>query len=409
MEKPDLYFEIAELFTKFLEGKLSTEESEKLNKWIAEDKAHQRLWEDITNPEFLENRLQHWENSDLNTSWTLLHANLFAKGKPYHKKLVFKKVMRYAAIFIPALFLLGVGWYLFGNNGTVKQSATQTDLTGVHILPKGKIARLVLGNGKVVQLAGGMKTDILQKDGTRAKNTGNAIHYLAGRQEADAGSIYNTLLTPKGGEYQVVLSDGTKVWLNAASSLRFPTRFTGDTRKVYLTGEAYFEVGQDPAHPFVVRTDGMDVTVLGTSFDVASYPDEPAKKAVLVDGAIKIENTKSGLNKVLKPGYEALINPDESHIHVQKANVAAALSWKNGLFIFDSESLGSIMRTLTRWYDVDIVYSEGVDTLFHFTGRIKRYENITGILHLIEITQKVSFVVEGRNIKVMPWNDHDKS
>ena len=202
----------------------------------------------------------------------------------------------------------------------------------------------------------------------------------------------------------VELSDGTKVWLNAASSLRYPTQFNGKERKVYLTGEAYFEVAKDAAHPFMVKADRMDVTVLGTKFNVSSYPDDPIQRTALAEGSVLINDAgqlaENGDGVMLKPGYEAAIRKNGRRIHVNKVNMEAALAWKNGMFIFDGESLGSMMRKLSRWYNVEVKYDDGVDTLFHFTGRIRRYEDITGILRLIELTGKVGFTLKDHELHV---------
>jgi ferric-dicitrate binding protein FerR (iron transport regulator) len=192
--------------------------------------------------------------------------------------------------------------------------------------------------------------------------------------------------------------------LNAASSLRYPTRFTGKVRKVFLSGEAYFEVAEDERHPFVVDAGNTNVTVLGTKFNISSYTNDPGQKITLAEGSVLVNEKRNDKNKgvVLKPGFEAVIRNNENNVRVNKANVEAALAWKNGMFIFDSESLGSLMRKLSRWYNVDVKYDDGVDTLFHFTGRIRRYEDIAGILHLIELTGKVKFSLRQHEIEISP-------
>lgn len=420
MKQRGSYFEIAELVTKFLEGKLSQDESEKLKAWINENEEHQRIWQRITDPVYLEKRLQYWENKNTDIHWKTLNAELSRRS--FTRRSIFHKTMKYAAIALPLLLVLGVGWYFLGQKEKKQQPVVQTaTLTGVHILPKGKIARLVLGNGQVVNLNDSLHKTITEKDGTKVSNHGSTLHYLSHNQGKETKVIFNTLMTPRGGEYQIVLADGTKVWLNAASTLRFPTQFNDEERKVYLSGEAYFEVAPHPQPfspkgrggptPFIVNTGKMDVTVLGTKFNVSAYADDAKQIATLAEGAVRVkygEGNKNSNGILLKPGYEAVVTESNNKIQVNKANVKAALAWKNGLFIFNSETLGHIMRTLSRWYDVEVRYEDGVDTLLHFTGRIRKYKNITGILKKLEMTGKVQFNVEGKEVSVTHIGERQK-
>lgn len=408
MKQPGPYFEIAALITKFLEGKLSQEESAKLQGWVDESKRHQKIWERLINPDYLENHLHFWENKNTAECWEQLEETLSRRdgtsGVMSLKKTIGKS-LRYAAVIIPLVLLCGAGWYLMNRRHKAGVSNHEETLAGVHIMPLGKVAQLVLGNGTVVSLNDSLRETLTEKDGTKVKNGDNAISY-SGNFKNTKETVYNTLITPRGGEYEIVLADGTKVWLNAASSLHYPVRFSGKERKVSLNGEAYFEVAKDGKHPFVVNAGNTNVTVLGTKFDISAYNDDPSQKVVLAEGAVMVNEVNSPADRrntgvLLKPGFAAIIKGNYP-ISVSKADVEAAIGWKNGLFLFDGESLGSIMRKLSRWYNVAVKYNDGVDTLFHFTGRIKRYENITGILKLIELTGKVKFGVIGKEVVVMP-------
>lgn len=405
MKQPDNNFEIAELVTKFLEGQLLNEESEELNNWIAESEDNRRIWQRMIDPVYLEKKLQYWNDKDSDIHWQALRNDL-DKRRPTWKT-VSLKALKYAAILIPILLFSGIGWFLLGKKDKNKGAEQTTDLVGIRILPKGKIAKLVMGNGKIVQLTDSLKGAITEKDGTKVRNQGSTLHYLADNKDKEDIAIFNTLITPRGGEYQIILADGTKVWLNAASSLRFPTQFKAKERKVYLSGEAYFEVAKDEQHPFIVNARKMDITVLGTEFNVSSYPDDSKQTTTLAEGSVRINYKNANIgNKegvLLQPGYEAVINAYSDKIQVGKANIKAALAWKDGLFIFNSEPLGQIMRTLSRWYNVKVNYEKGMDTMLHFTGRIRKYKNITGILEKLEMTEKIQFNVEGREVKVIKF------
>lgn len=396
-------FEIAAMVNAFLEGRLSGEESDKLSAWIAQNDQNRQTWAQLTDPDYLEKRLAYWNTPDLNTNWRRIESEI-RKHRPAQLT-AFRKSFKYAAILLPFLLIGAAAWYLV-TNANKSNSTHALDLAQTHILPKGKVARLVLGNGQVINLSDSLPDAITEKDGTTLRNKGSILSYSSGDKE-NAMMIYNTLIIPKGGEYQVTLSDGTKVWLNAASSLRYPTRFKGDERKVFLSGEGYFEVAKDVKHPFIVEAGNTEVKVLGTRFNMSAYTEDAKKRITLAEGSVRVgqkgeeEERENGV--LLKPGYGAIVKED--YIQVRKVNVQAALAWKDGMFIFDSESLGSIMKKLSRWYNVEIKYENGVDTLFHFTGRIKKHEELSGILHLIELTGKVKFSVEGNEIDVRSANN----
>jgi ferric-dicitrate binding protein FerR (iron transport regulator) len=403
MEGPEQYIQIAELLAKFLKGHLNRQESEIVDSWIQENPRNRRLWEKLTNPDFLENRLKYWrQGEDTELSWRGLAAEIYADRNK--TRFTIRRALSYAAIILPLLLACGAGWYILSHSGKKPPVARETGLTGINLLPHGKVARLILGNGQILNLNDSLHDLITEKDGTKLQNQSSSIIYSAGDHTDKTIQIYNTLITPRGGEYQIRLSDGTKVWLNASSSLRYPTQFNGKERRIFLSGEAYFEVAKDADHPFVVNSGNMDLTVLGTRFNLNSYPDDPQQKTTLAEGSVKISNLNRGVEVrdavFLKPGYEAVILKNDAGIRVNAANVEAALAWKNGLFIFDNESVGAIMRRLSRWYDIDIKYDSKMDNQFHFTGRVQRYENITGILKLLELTGKVHFNLENRELHV---------
>lgn len=207
---------------------------------------------------------------------------------------------------------------------------------------------------------------------------------------------YNLIETPRAGQYQINLPDGTKVWLNAASSLRYPSRFSGSKRIVALTGEGYFEVAKNKQHPFVVKTDRQEVQVLGTHFNINSYTDESSTNTTLVEGSVRV-TTLDGKNRLLKPGEQSQLKGDE--IEVSDVDTENVLSWKNGDFVFKGDDFKSIMRKISRWYDVEVIYQGDFDDL-KFGGYISRTKNISSVLSIMESTGKVHFNIKDKRITV---------
>jgi ferric-dicitrate binding protein FerR (iron transport regulator) len=208
--------------------------------------------------------------------------------------------------------------------------------------------------------------------------------------------VYNTLATPKGGQYGLVLPDGTRVWLNAASSLRFPTAFTGRERRVELKGEGYFEVAGDKSRPFTVQVrDGMEVEVLGTHFNIMSYEDEPAVRTSLLEGMVRV--TEGGTGRLVRPGQQAEWSPG-GEVIVHDADVGDAVAWKNGFFQFHIASIEEVLRQLSRWYDIEIQF-EGKKPEGHFEGEISRSNSLADVLRMLAVNG-LRFRLKGRTLIV---------
>lgn len=272
------------------------------------------------------------------------------------------------------------------------------------IVPGSSKAILVLGNGAEIALSDSAGPQIIEKDGARVSKLARQLVYQSGASGQEGEEVqYNTLITPRGGEYAVVLPDGTKVWLNADSRLYYPTRFTGSERKVELKGEAYFEVVHNAAQPFEVVVNGLKVTDIGTRFDIRAYGDEPAIKTTLVEGKVKVENMNAaaGAPVLLHPGSQAVTPASGGEIRIVKTDIDDVLGWKNGLFIFDGESLGGIMSDISRWYDVNVQFDNPAEQRLHFTGSIRKYGEIQTVLHLLALTGEVRFTIEGHKVSVI--------
>lgn len=269
----------------------------------------------------------------------------------------------------------------------------------VNDLPPGtNKAVLALASGQKINLSDAANGRLLQRRGISiVKSKAGQVRFEYAGTTAVAEQ--NTISTPNGGQWQIRLPDGSQVWLNAASSLTFPTTFNDvDKRIVKLHGEAYFEVAKDAAHPFIVISGDQSVEVLGTHFNINSYNDEPEVKTTLLEGSVKVCIKGNHRPSILQPGQQSI--SDHQQLRVKSADTDAVLAWKNGYFQFDDESINSIMRKLSRWYDVQVDYAGSLPAT-GINGRISRNKNISQVIKALEATQTVHFKMEGRRITVM--------
>jgi len=296
------------------------------------------------------------------------------------------------------LFLLSFGAIFFIRKTGNTQKADLAHNT--IITPGGNKAILTLANGQKISLTDAQKGQIVQQKGVQISKTADGqLVYTAADDSNDgsnaiAAAQYNTMETPRGGQFQLFLPDGTRVWLNAASLLKYPVNFgvTGE-RRVELTGEAYFEVAHNKDRPFRVVTNRQVVEVLGTHFNVSAYDDEPNAKTTLLEGSVKV----SGGDKsaMLKPGQEASLT---DHLKVSDVDTEEAVAWKNGYFRFDDERLETVMRKVSRWYNVDVVYRDNDVKDDLFAAVTTRFANISTLLKIMEQTSDVNFSIEGSKI-----------
>lgn len=285
-----------------------------------------------------------------------------------------------------AVLFIAMGIYVFYG----KPEIPEPGLALVNNIPPGKnMATLTRSNGQVISLSESKRG--LQVDGVKMAYQDGSQLDLPPRELLLSDNEILTAATPLGGTYQVILPDGTHVWLNAGSSIRFPVKFTGSHRRVELNGEAYFQVAKNKRRPFIVSNEGQEVEVLGTHFNINSYKDEDAIKTTLLEGAVKVNNTQ------LRPGQQSVMS--QHTIKVIEANTEEAIAWKNGYFRFDNENIESIMRKISRWYNVSVVY-KGDLTEVALNGTISRSKNIGEVLELLELTRLVHFKVEGRRVIV---------
>jgi ferric-dicitrate binding protein FerR (iron transport regulator) len=284
-------------------------------------------------------------------------------------------------------------------------SAYKNDLS-----PGGNKATLTLANGATIVLDSASDGRLAQQGNAAIVKTGSGQLSYTALGGKPGETLYNSLSTPRGGQYRIVLPDGSKVWLNAASSLRFPTAFTGAERKVELTGEAYFEIshvsitGTDKRMPFIVRTGNEEIEVLGTHFNVNAYPDEEVINTTLLEGSISIRRPLSTVNRqlstILTPGQQASLNTTGEIKITDDVNTDEVVAWINNRFYFRSADIKTVMRQLARWYDVEIDYRKQVQG--RFNAEIPRNTYASDVLKALELTGKVKFGIEGKKIIVMP-------
>jgi ferric-dicitrate binding protein FerR (iron transport regulator) len=334
----------------------------------------------------------------------------FVELKPYNAP---RRIGRYFRWMAAASIFLAVGISgLYHWNARRSRQASGAPIAGASrrdLLPGGNKATLLLGDGSVVNLGAAQNGVIKRVAGTSIdKHEGQLVYRLsadagagdgAGRPNVNIAPEANTIETPRGGEYQVVLSDGTKVWLNAASSLTYPTAFTGQDRQVQLKGEAYFEVAENKDKPFVVTMGEMRVNVLGTHFNVMAYDDENTIKTTLLEGAVKV--SKGQASNLLRPGQEAALDKSSGSLRSRDVDVDEAIAWKNGVFQFGGVSIEAVMREIARWYDVEVEY-QGRVTNQHFRGTISRSVDASEVFKMLELTGAVNFTIEGKKIIVRP-------
>lgn len=300
-------------------------------------------------------------------------------------------ICKYAAIFIFLVVVATVAIYKSSNEPQpLSQVAEQ-------IVPGGKKAVLILDNGEAIDLKSTSGVELKEKDGTVIQVDSTALNYQQAPARTSEKLAYNKVNVPRGGEYQLTLSDGSKVQLNSMSSIRFPVQFAQDCRLVELEGEAYFEVSKT-GQPFIVQTKGMKIEVLGTSFNISAYANEEYQ-TTLVSGSVKVQ-TENGSNRILKPSEQACITPGSNQINVRNVDTAFYTSWIHGKINFKDQRLDDIMKTLARWYDMDVVYENEATKELRFGCYVNRYNEITPLVKLLEQTGRVTVTVEGKTIKI---------
>jgi ferric-dicitrate binding protein FerR (iron transport regulator) len=384
-------FHISSLLARKLYGTLTASEEAELEAWLNESADNRAILEKLLSEGIRKQEIERLHEFDGETALKNVRAKI---GHPENAgtgtlKRYLKRTTAAAAIVVA----LAAGFWIY----KVKSPAAQLPYQAqkAEISPGANKAILVLSNGTKIDLQAAKNGNIAQQAGAVVSKRADGKLDYQGAGTTDAS---NTLHVPKGGQYELTLPDGTRVWLNAASSLTFPVAFTGKERQVRLTGEAYFEVAKNPGKPFLVNVDGKQtVEVLGTHFNIRAYNDDPDIRTTLLEGSVKVSSKNS--QAIIKPGQMA-VNDLKAPLAVRNADLDAVMGWKNGLFVFNDERMEDVLRTVARWYDVDVEYQTDVSQK-KLRGIVSRYKSIRELLDNITITSGIHYKIEGRRVVLM--------
>lgn len=389
------------LWEKYVsDQKLSAREIRQL-KALVQDKHNQELLMELLNSVYEQKQeiipAEYSSRDAFKEVWARLQSEKENASVPVIPITSRRQWWKYAAAAIIVL-AAGLGIYQWTGKKTSQPVVRQQDkMVNDEIVPGGNKAMLMLSDGSVIALNDAENGMLTKQGGAKVvKLADGELAYETDNKQA-AASVFNTIVTPRGGKYQLTLPDGSKVWMNAESTLRYPTTFNGKTREVFLTGEAYFEIAHNPAQPFHVQVNDMKVEVLGTHFNIMAYENEAANAVTLVEGAVSVSTPAQQVG--LKPGEQMLQESNGNMNVLSDVNVQQVLAWKNGYFQFNSERLDRLMRQIERWYDVSVVYKGTVPDR-KFGGKISRSSPLNDVLKALELSD-IKFLVEGKTITVI--------
>ena len=384
--------EIQKLLDRYLSGECTLEEQKQVEEWLERQKTTDNEWTKLDG-----SAKQDWLASLYNDINQSIQTRALARVVPIYKRPVFRIAVAASVI----LILLAGTYFMFFNKSQRDIAETQDKVDNFKndVAPGGNKAILTLADGSVIVLDSAQNGTLTNQGNTKVikLDNGQLAYNSAGIKSTEV--LFNTISTPRGGQYQVILPDGSKVWLNAASSLRFPAAFVDKERRVDVTGEAYFEVAKNAAMPFVVVVNGAEVQVLGTHFNVMAYDDEATMKTTLLEGSVKF--VKGNTSSLLKPGQQSQLTPTGSVNVVNNVDVEQVMAWKNGLFHFEDADIQTIMRQLSRWYDVEVVYQNKTNN-DQFVLEMPRSSKLSDVLKVLELTGDIRFGIEGKKIIILP-------
>lgn len=403
-------FYISELIQKKLYGSIAADEEKELNEWITTTVANKKLYEQLTDEELIKAELEKFDRYDTEKNREYLQTerrNLQARvnshlsmknGESGKLRRLWKRIAVAASI-VGVLFVAGYFISREIRKSEVNTSDTAQNLAHDVAAPDKNRAMITLADGSTIYLDSTDNGELVNQHGVKVMKTEDGRIIYETTNDGQQTVLYNTLSNPRGSKVQaLVLDDGTKVWLNAASSITYPTAFIGNERKVTMTGEAYFEVTKSKNMPFIVSVEDAEVQVLGTHFNIMAYKEENAVKTTLLEGSVRFVSGNNA--SLLKPGQQSQLTKDGQVNVISGVDVDEVMAWKNGLFYFKNADIETVMRQLSRWYDVDIQY-QGEIKPKKFGGEIQRDLNLSEVLEGLKETG-IHFRIEGKKLIVLP-------
>lgn len=385
METQNDFKHTAQLIIKFLKKELSTKEKADFELWLSASPQNKALVESFRNTETVQHEINYLNAVDVNQGWEDVSKQI--KPAPI-RTFPWNKLLRYGAAAVLTI-TLGFGIYKYG----VKDSITALNkTTAVHdVKPGSQKAVLQMADGSIVDL-NESSLSVKGKNGAII-GTKNGTLVFNDKVKSHKNGGLNSLKTPRAGEYRMILPDGTKVWLNAASTINFPDNFNKQARRVELKGEAYFEVAHNASLPFIVSFNDTEVEVLGTHFNINSY--EKYAKTTLLEGSVKV--TEGGQQRILTPGKQAFSY--DGHLTVKASDTYKSIAWKEGVFYFKDDRIKDILDQVSRWYDIDVIYN-GAPGRKRYSGTIRRQATLNQVLEMLKTVSNTDFKLEDKIVTV---------
>ena len=376
---------IADIIFAYIKGTITDSELGELTAWMDAAEDHRELFQQIMTSASYQNKETVYRRFDSYYDFDCLKGAIRKR-----KRSVWKYVAAAAVIVLPLLvsFLL-----------QIKQEGIfpEERMREISLLPGKSLATLTLSDGSSKVLS--PENFDLMDGSKRIVNDPGGLNYQVEDTSTCAETTYNEITVPRGGEYKVTLSDGTRIWVNSESYIRFPVVFQGDERRIWVSGEVFLEVTKDAERPFIVNTEKLNIKVLGTQFNVRAYPDEKCIQTTLVEGCVQVDNSR-GEVAVLHPSEQLVYDVRDGNHEVREVDTELYVSWKDGVYVFVSQRLEDIMSLISKWYDVDVFYQNSAVKDIIFSGRLKRYENAETLLRVFERLGGVKFSVQGKTVIV---------
>ncbi len=388
-QKEKNIFQLARIIAASLKGNANDEEQRTLREWLSVSTRNKKIYDEFKDGKRLEQKIV--ESQQIN--WKNDYQHFITKRQRTRKNRRMKTIIRYAAIL--TLPIVAAGIFLLQKNDR------QTIVSISEVIKPGEHkAVLITGGGERITLSDSTLSPIQEQNGMIVNVTNNKVSYILPEDSlcTQGSPIFNTLQIPRGGEYFLTLADGTEVWLNAETEIRYPVQFTGDKRVVYLDGEAYFTVAPDKNKPFTVVSTHASVSVLGTQFNFRAYPDERDVQTTLVSGSVIMQSEKYKQQIKLVPGEQGVLEKNSAKLMKQEVNTYLYTAWKDGRFAFRDARLEDLFNILARWYDLSVFYQSPEAKDIRFTGDLNKTDDFKSILKIIEQNERVTFTVNQRTV-----------